>query len=89
VEQNRTLDQWIGEGVRVHLVTGEGNREPQPINCMLWSADERGVLVDYWDTRDGGRKHCFFPWHRVERIEHSDAEAVVTDVRPGRAERPS
>ena len=46
MEQNRTLDNWIGEGVRVHLVTGEGDREPQPINCTLQTADERGVLVE-------------------------------------------
>ena len=55
---NVTLDYWIGQSVEVQFVTRAEEGKPQKTSGMLQSADERGVLLIYYDAGDRRPRPC-------------------------------
>jgi hypothetical protein len=65
-----TLDDWIGEAVRVKFATEEENEEFEGYSCKLQSAGERGVRLRLSpDESSSYVRYFFFPWRRIKRIQ--------------------
>jgi hypothetical protein len=67
---NASLDDWIGKDVAVLFSTitdEEGNQ--RRTGCTLQSADQRGVILSYYDAQDLSKQQLwFFPWDKIEWI---------------------
>jgi hypothetical protein len=58
-----TLDDWMGQRVKVQLAM----RESEVVPCVLEGVSDKGIVVRY-RVQGEGERPVFYPWRLVEWI---------------------